>query len=479
MRKRMTWNERMKKASPPPAMPGYGTPEHDHPADQPDPGPNDYLIGDGSPSTFAEDVHPGPYPNSAPPAMPTEDGDHPATKRAKDEKILKALERKASRCIKIAEFTLGPNAAEQDVEDHSLALMELPDNHINATLRSIMAEDQDEEADEDEDKEAKKKAAEDREADAMLEEMLHEASGDETSDWQRLATDLSAQLEGLKSEVQSLRQTVQAQDPVVVDEEEMMLQSMLEEESRCKCMQEDTAPIEETACGDNMGQFGEPVFEEDIYMDEEPLMDEGPMFDEEPLMDEEELMLDEMLSETDQNDPELGYTADMDESEAMLQEMLAEASREAAKAEDEEEVEEVVEEKEAGMDVILAEDPMGLMDDGSILTAEDNDLLQQLFTDKMAGDDSEDEEDVEEEVEEEEEPAKDEEVEVEVEVEEDEKEKEAKKKKKAASPKPKPPRTKPQVTTIGQMKTAGAKNEIDELSKLWTSAPDVSDVFKS
>ena len=71
---------RMKKASPPPALPMNGTTEdYVHPASYDDPEMDQYATGDTS--SWAEDVHPPPYRQSPPPQMPgigmTEDPVHP------------------------------------------------------------------------------------------------------------------------------------------------------------------------------------------------------------------------------------------------------------------------------------------------------------------------------------------------------------------------------------------------------------------
>ena len=79
-RQRMTWAALDREAAAPPATPGYGVEDQDHPAHtQDDPGPHDYENGDTS--SWAEDVHPPPYGDSGAPATPgygVEDQDHPA-----------------------------------------------------------------------------------------------------------------------------------------------------------------------------------------------------------------------------------------------------------------------------------------------------------------------------------------------------------------------------------------------------------------
>jgi len=114
-RRRLTQTDR--KASAPPATPGYQEPSN-HPAAYPDPAADAYENGDTE--SWAEDPHPGPYPNPAPP--PADPGmqepqGHPATDPAHyfpggvgkqaSRQIRAAMEAKAARCIRIATAMLG------------------------------------------------------------------------------------------------------------------------------------------------------------------------------------------------------------------------------------------------------------------------------------------------------------------------------------------------------------------------------------
>ena len=133
-RTRKTWNNTNKQASPPPATPGYADPDtHDHPAHQEDPGANDYENGDTS--AWAEDPMPGPYENAEHPATPHEGHDHPAMKSARA--LRASVERKAAKCIRIAQAMLGPKATTAQIEDQALDLMDLPDNQIKASLARL------------------------------------------------------------------------------------------------------------------------------------------------------------------------------------------------------------------------------------------------------------------------------------------------------------------------------------------------------
>jgi hypothetical protein len=136
-----------RKASAPPATPGYqeGT---NHPAyTQPDPDANQYENGDTS--SWAEDPHPGPYPNTPPPATPGTNAPqgHPATDpkhyfpagvgKEASRNLRAAMEHKAAKCIRIAQAMFGRKASVQAIEDQALDLMNLSDRQIQAMLSRI------------------------------------------------------------------------------------------------------------------------------------------------------------------------------------------------------------------------------------------------------------------------------------------------------------------------------------------------------
>ena len=135
-RSRLTWN---KKADNAPATPNEG---HDHPADQGQQPVEKYFIdndgnGVGSePSDFAEDVHQPPYNKGEEPALPHEGHDHPAMKAAARD-IRASVERKASKCIRIAQATLGKTASMEALEDQALAFMNMGDDDVEATLARL------------------------------------------------------------------------------------------------------------------------------------------------------------------------------------------------------------------------------------------------------------------------------------------------------------------------------------------------------
>jgi DNA-directed RNA polymerase subunit delta len=133
-----------RRAATPPANPRE-TP--DHPAFEPDPEVSDY----GMNSDFAETPTSGPYPNSAHPATPDEGpSDHPAAKKAARAKSARqrrrAAERKAAKCIRLAQSMFGPTATTAQVEDQAVDFMDMSDKAINTALRrlsnSFLSEDQ-------------------------------------------------------------------------------------------------------------------------------------------------------------------------------------------------------------------------------------------------------------------------------------------------------------------------------------------------
>ena len=154
-RQRLTWQQRGgadRRASAHPAYPDEGPAS---PAYKPDPEADAYENGDTS--SWAEDPHPGPYPNSAHPAYPDEGPASPAYKAASLER---ALEKKAARCLRLASALMGPGAPQMAVEDQALSLMDLSDRAINASLARLAGDEPSEEAEEaaPEKSEAKKKA---------------------------------------------------------------------------------------------------------------------------------------------------------------------------------------------------------------------------------------------------------------------------------------------------------------------------------
>jgi len=142
-RNRTTWGQASRKASAPPAVPGYGKEDQDHPAhSQDDPGVHQYENGDTS--SWNEDVRRPPYPEGNPPAVPgydSEDQDHPAHKRnprvPKDAALSAQITSKAAKCLVLARHQLGKAASQDKVESQALDMMDLPDKFIESSLKRL------------------------------------------------------------------------------------------------------------------------------------------------------------------------------------------------------------------------------------------------------------------------------------------------------------------------------------------------------
>ena len=114
MRRRLTRRQRM--ASAPPAIPGYDV--------DTDPDIDEYGID----SDFGSEPHQGPYLSGPPPATP---GYKSASRQ-----IRASMERKASKCIRIAQAMLG-DVSTSEIEDQALDLMDLSDRQIQASLARV------------------------------------------------------------------------------------------------------------------------------------------------------------------------------------------------------------------------------------------------------------------------------------------------------------------------------------------------------
>ena len=183
-RKRLTWKQaESKTASPPPQIPAVDRTEGpDNPAYYPDPDADKYKSGDTS--SWAEDPHSPMSPESPPPAMPgnltTEKLEHPGTSDfskspespekatdaggggGKKQASLKEMaEQRATLCVRIAS-ALMPGADAGAVENKALELMDLDDVQLRATastLKLVAGEDEVEEVEEEIEIEGGKKAA--------------------------------------------------------------------------------------------------------------------------------------------------------------------------------------------------------------------------------------------------------------------------------------------------------------------------------
>ena len=132
------------------AIPGYdnlGFEDFGHPASKAQPDAEAYGID----SEFGEGVTDGPYSSGPAPASVGWMADHPAssdqtisdyedTQSLKEQNLKQAMERKASKCIEIAENRLGKFASQEEVEDLALRYMDLPNRTINAKLQRIASD---------------------------------------------------------------------------------------------------------------------------------------------------------------------------------------------------------------------------------------------------------------------------------------------------------------------------------------------------
>lgn len=185
-RQRKTWKqaEQGKQASPPPQMPAVDRTEGpSHPAYYADPDADAYEKGDTS--AWAEDPHKPMEQESPPPAMPgnltTEELTHPATSEfqkdpetpaeamaegggggKKQASFTEMAEQRATLCVRIA-GALMPGAEAGAVENKALELMDLDDAQLQATANTlkILAGEEEEMEEEDEEMEIEggKKAA--------------------------------------------------------------------------------------------------------------------------------------------------------------------------------------------------------------------------------------------------------------------------------------------------------------------------------
>lgn len=520
-RRRMTWNER--KASAPPATPGYleGT---EHPAyGQEDPEADQYMNGD--PSSWAEDPTVGPYPNSAAPATPGYEGPqgHPATDpkhyfpagaaKSASRNLRAAMEHKASKCIRIATRMLGRKASVDAIEDQALDLMNLSDRQIQAMLTRIAEEGP----------EANYTLTEPRTSGDLLaddlmiddEDVIVPASEDDDLEAEALFAEM---VEGSKFAKKS-------EDDVEADEEALLAEMVKEEKkaslrSRAAKKSEDEAKpeVKEDATEEDaakkaahfkrLASFWSKKAGEEVEEEVEEKVEEAPAkkaslrrrADQNAPNAADEAKLAEMLEEESKKAAKKseGEEPDGDEAtaeeEALLADMEKEESKKAAKkSEDAEEVEESEESDEEekaedgedeGADKkafdetflgdsfdsdlgdpmmeeeLFVDDPMALMDDAGVSDDEMALLYGSKFAKVKSAKKSEDE------AEEAEEPKE-----------------EAKTAaartaaaKRNAALKPQPRLASTGVKTLGSVSKV-ASNEVNDLSKLWESAPDVSKIF--
>jgi len=457
-RKRTTWGKEAgqdKAASPPPAMPGYLDADGKHPADQGDPAYDQYAKGDTS--AWAEDPHPGPYPNSAPPADPRDDGTHPAEKRASDDEPSPTVLQKAAKCARIASAMLGPQATEAQVENQALDFMHMPDAAIDASL-SRLAEDDEEDEEESEDSEDNGNGDEDGDK---------EASAEDAEDRQILA-ELEAELEGESkfAELEGQIADLQGQLAKLSDQNESD-DTYLGQPDTPEAIEAEAVEVAEEGVQASGDKEAEEMLQEMLAQEEggdEDAEAEAMLLS----MLNEEAPVEGMLDDADQEVIVEGLMGG-DEPEAEVVEEVAVEAQIPEPMLDEADM------MDAEMDVdMMVDDPMGLMDDDAPMVETD---LMSLYAKKKGGDKEEesDEKKKKDEEEGEEEAAETVQEEVEEEAKDKDAEKESKKKKAAAAA-PQPKKASTGVKTLGGMSRTAAA-EVNELEKLWETAPDVSDVF--
>lgn len=569
MRTRLTWKAN-RKASPGPATPGYNEPETlDHPAAYEDPGPHDYENGDTS--SWAEDPTKGPYPNSAPPALPgtEEPQGHPATDpkhyfpRGVSASLVKAMEKKAAKCIRIASSMLGEGAPQIAIEDQAVDLMSLPDRQIQATLKRLAGDDEDAEEVSKDDLSTYAQAYGGRVMDSpywtkqygkKTYEIVFPSSGaagdcademaahyDVSQDGRNVIVKGFAESQRRAEQQRRLREAEEKEaDDLMVEDDEKSSSKKAEDDSD----EDDESDDEGETAGKKAARFqrlaaywtrvakaaGEvpEAFKKQWDKSEDKGEDEdkkeetkkeaksrgrkasdmpGDQNDPkhynyrqqgrlaEQADDEDEALLAAMLDEeakSSSEDEDEALLAEMldegmkasDEDEALLAEMLKEDAPKAEPAKTETPKEDAKEamlgDDEQAMlddmladdgvldgvpvaeDVVIDEDPMGLVDDG--LDAFDDMELNSLYGSKFAGDeekkeDAEAKADVKEEKAEEKTP------------------KEARSNKTAAV-RPQPRKASNGVRAIGSVPTVSTDRDVENLSKLWESAPNISEIFK-
>jgi len=452
-RQRMTWGgdgrpAPTRHASAHPATPWEG---ETHPATSPDPEADAYENGD--PSSWAEDPHPPPYRTSPAPAYPYDDGGyrHPATQAGAPAKnasmnLRASVERKASKCIRIATALLGQQVASAAqsgdkvatdmIEDQALDLMDLSDARIANTLLRLEASTEDEDtllrkmlAAEGED------IAEDEEAEAKASKKAAEG-------------DMMAAIMSLKSEIQSLKAG--------------------------KHYGEEEAPMMggHYMGGDDDGMDGEDAMLAEMI--EQEKMGGHHFGGDDDGMSDEDAMLSEMLNQEKMGGHSHMSESHMSEEDAMLAEMLKEA--EGAPEMSAPQAARGMSAPKANMAMPMSEDeepvmggyedPMS-MGDEDMMGDDEEAMLASLFASRSAGD--EEGEDEESETASKKAGESDEEAEDEEEV---------MTSSKKASLRPQPKKASAGAKTIGsQTRVASGGGDLGDLARLWASAPDVSKVF--
>ena len=485
MRERLTWkrggatNAPARRASAHPAYPDEGAAS---PAYQPDPEADAYENGD--PSSWAEDPHPGPYPQSAHPSYPDEGPASPAYV-AKQGSVALALERKAAKCVRLASAILGPTASQHEVESQAFAFMDMSERALQASLSRLAQ--QEEEQEEEEQQEEVKKASLRRRAQQVEEEEEVEEE-DEQEEQQEVKGGKKAALAKaayLRRLAQQIEEEVEEEEE---DEEEEEQQAPKKGGKKASALDARLARIERLLTAGVPGMFMQHEMAQQKSPEEAML--EAMLEEQQAEGDEaqslEEMLLEEMQQEAQQAPMPFGMMAEQlamqgdhagpmvpeamkmpkaqqavspeaQQAEAQLAEMLQEEGMgEVLGAEYSDEPEAMLVDPVGGYDDGMVADPMGLMGEMS----EDDAILASLFGDtesmKYAKKGQQAPADAEEQEEEQEEEPK-------------------KGQQKAASLRPQPKKASTGATRLGGVTKEAA--EVNDLSKLWESAPDVSKFF--
>ena len=479
-RRRLTWENTSRKASAPPATPGYEEPSI-HPAAYPDPEADAYENGDTS--SWAEDPHAGPYPNGAPPALPGTDAPqgHPATDMAHyfpngvgkqaSRQLRAALEAKAAKCIRIAARMLGKTASHEAIEEQALDLMALTERQIQATLRRF--------ADEGGDGNTDLLAFEnmtltpprtggDDDTEELLQAMLAEESGDVEGDVE--GEDEEAMLASMMAEEQKRLASLKPSKKAGQNDPRATYKGKKADEDEDEAAEEDKPEGDEAskkaAHFQRLAAYWTKLAKKaDDEEPEEPEENEGEAEEDEAkesskkakkseevpdaLKENQFKAKDEKPAKDDKAAKKAAFmrlageflSADLKETlAALIAEDDASEAPAAEKAADDFMMDEM------GEDPML--DGLGFSDAGDI----DMDDLSVLYGMHTASEES----DEGEQAEEEEKPAKEE---------------------KQAAVRPQPRRASTGVKTLGTVAKVASSSGVDDLSRLWTSAPDVSDIF--
>lgn len=486
-RERMTWQAAGRKASAPPATPGYGKEDQDHPAHLPDPDAKKYENGDTS--SWAEDPHQPPYPQGNPPSTPgydVEDKDHPAhidlPRVPKEARALAAAQRKAAKCIRVAELILQnvPGKTAEMVEDQALDLMNLPDSGVEATFGRIsggfLAEDESfDELDE--------LLADDEEDAAPVEESPKTAMEDILLAVKKLSEDVNELKTGKRADQNDPKGPTLAPKPKT--EEEARKPEVTAADSDPVIKEFDTYDTSKTGFLMSDEWKGSRAVFAALDTDKDGIIARCDLV--------------KMACGCDETVPMMANELDTEEEALLAEFNLEDVPVTAEEIPAEEPVPTVscdqMAEEDTLEDITLAEDaqdPMGLADEPEM--TEDLALLAEILGGKVAKKAEDEEENDEAETDDEEEPVKEggkgkkatkkseDEADDEAKTDDEEKEEEPAKEggKKAAvrvaSRRPQPRKVSAGVKSVGSVPKVHT-DEIKELSKLWESSPDVSGAF--